>query len=257
MKIAVVGKGGVGKTTISGLLCMMLGKKGIDVLAIDGDPNPNLGLILGLDKDTSDSPVLSSKILEMVEGEDGRKYSRLGITFPEVIDTYGKKTSDNITLLTIGQPEHAGTGCMCGSHTTVREVVHSALAESKQVTILDTEASLEHMKRGTSRYVDVIYIVVEPYYRSLEAGARFQRLGKELDIKKIVAIANKVKSKEDEAAIIQFCEKINLPVEIIIPYDETIAIADKGGDLNMYEIANSRALQKIEEIAEKIILQLN
>jgi CO dehydrogenase maturation factor len=139
----------------------------------------------------------------------------------------------------------------------VREVVHSALAESKQITILDTEASLEHMKRGTSKYVDAIYIVVEPYYRSLEAGSRFQRLGRELDIKKIVAIANKVKNKEDEGAIIQFCEKIDLPVEIIIPYDETIAIADMGGELNMNEIVNSAALQKIEEIAEKIILQLN
>ncbi len=200
--------------------------------------------------------IIESFYRAFAEG-DGRKYSRLGITLPEVIDTYGTKTSDNITLLTIGQPEHAGTGCMCGSHTTVREVVHSALAESKQITILDTEASLEHMKRGTSKYVDAIYIVVEPYYRSLEAGSRFQRLGRELDIKKIVAIANKVKNKEDEGAIIQFCEKIDLPVEIIIPYDETIAIADMGGELNMNEIVNSAALQKIEEIAEKIILQLN
>ncbi len=114
----------------------------------------------------------------MVEAADGRKYAKLGITLPEVIDTYGTRTSDHITLLTIGQPEHAGTGCMCSLHTTVREVVHSALAESKQVTILDTEASLEHMKRGTSKYVDTIYIVMEPYYRSLEAGERFERLGK-------------------------------------------------------------------------------
>jgi len=235
MKIAVCGKGGVGKTTISGLLCRTLGSRGISVLAIDGDPNPNLALTLGIDP----------KLLEVYSKDDGKKYAKLNVPLADVMDAYGIKTNDNVTLLAVGQPEHAGTGCMCGIHTTVREIIHTALEESEQVTLLDLEASLEQMKRGTSKYVDVLLCVVEPYYRSMEAVARFQRLGKELEIKKIVAVANKVKNPEDEEAIRQFCAQTDLPVIAIIPLDTTISEADKGGSLDMNAIDDSPALATV------------
>ncbi len=253
MKIAVCGKGGVGKTTISGLLCRTLGSKGISVLAIDGDPNPNLALTLGLDPQASMPKALTSKLLEVYEKEDGKKYAKLNMPLAEVMDTYGIKTNDNVTLLAVGQPEHAGTGCMCGIHTTVREIIHTALEESEQVTLLDLEASLEQMKRGTSKYVDVLLCVVEPYYRSMEAVARFQRLGKELEIKNILAVANKVKNPEDEEAIRQFCDQTALPVIAIIPFDPTIAEADKNGSLNINDIEHSPALQAISTLANDLL----
>jgi len=253
MKIAVCGKGGVGKTTISGLLCRTLGSKGISVLAIDGDPNPNLALTLGLDPQASMPKALTSKLLEVYEKEDGKKYAKLNLPLAEVMDTYGIKTSDNVTLLAVGQPEHAATGCMCGIHTTVREIIHTALEESEQVTLLDLEASLEQMKRGTSKYVDVLLCVVEPYYRSMEAVARFQRLGKELEIKHIVAVANKVKNPEDEEAIRQFCAQTDLPVIAVIPFDLTIAEADKNGSLNINDIEYSPALQAINGLANDLL----
>ncbi|MEP6513228.1 MAG: AAA family ATPase [Parafilimonas sp.] len=252
MKIAVCGKGGVGKTTISGLLCRILGSKGMPVLAIDGDPNPNLALTLGIDPGATMPRSLSSKILEVKEDEEGKKYARLSATLPQVMEEYGLKVAENVTLLAVGQPEHAGTGCMCGLHTTVREIVHSALEESDRITILDLEASLEQMKRGTSKYVDVLLCVVEPYYRSMEAVARFHRLGKELGIKKIVAVANKVKNADDENAIREFCKKIDLTVEAIIPYDTTIADADKNGSLNVTDISDSAALKAINELADNL-----
>jgi CO dehydrogenase maturation factor len=253
MKIAVCGKGGVGKTTISGLLCRALGSKGIPVLAIDGDPNPNLALTLGVDPKAFMPKALTSKLLEVYEKEDGKKYAKLKVPLSEVMDTYGIKTNDNVTLIAVGQPEHAATGCMCGIHTTVREIIHTALEESEQVTLLDLEASLEQMKRGTSKYVDVLLCVVEPYYRSMEAVARFQRLGKELEIKSIVAVANKVKNPEDEEAIRQFCAQTDLPVIAVIPYDATIAEADKSGSLNMDEIDHSPALKAINALAEDLM----
>ncbi len=248
MKIAVCGKGGVGKTTISGLLCRSLGSKGISVLAIDGDPNPNLALTLGIDPKATMPRALTSKLLELYEKEDGKKYAKLKVPLAEVIDAYGIKTNDNVTLIAVGQPEHAATGCMCGIHTTVREIIHTALEESEQVTLLDLEASLEQMKRGTSKYVDVLLCVVEPYYRSMEAVARFQRLGKELEIKNIVAVANKVKNKEDEEAIRQFCAQTDLPVIAVIPFDSIISEADKGGSLDMNAIDHSPALQAINQL---------
>ena len=250
MKIAVCGKGGVGKTTISGLLCRTLGSKGIPVLAIDGDPNPNLALTLGLNPKTAMPKALTSKLLEVYEKEDGKKYAKLNVPLTEVMENYGIKANDNVTLLAVGQPEHAATGCMCGTHTTVREIIHTALEESEQVTLLDLEASLEQMKRGTSKYVDFLLCVVEPYYRSMEAVARFQRLGKELEIKNIVAVANKVKNAEDEEAIRQFCAQTDLPVIAIIPYDATIAEADKSGSLDINDIENSPALKAIGGLAD-------
>ena len=253
MKIAVCGKGGVGKTTISGLLCRSLGSKGISVLAIDGDPNPNLALTLGIDPKATMPKALTSKLLELYEKDDGKKYAKLKVPLAEVIDAYGIKTNDNVTLIAVGQPEHAATGCMCGIHTTVREIIHTALEESDQVTLLDLEASLEQMKRGTSKYVDVLLCVVEPYYRSMEAVARFQRLGKELEIKNIVAVANKVKNKEDEDAIKEFCAQTDLPVIAVIPFDPIISEADKGGSLDMNAINHSPALQAINQLATDLL----
>ena len=253
MKIAVCGKGGVGKTTISGLLCRSLGSKGISVLAIDGDPNPNLALTLGIDPKATMPKALTSKLLELYEKDDGKKYAKLKVPLAEVIDAYGIKTNDNVTLIAVGQPEHAATGCMCGIHTTVREIIHTALEESDQVTLLDLEASLEQMKRGTSKYVDVLLCVVEPYYRSMEAVARFQRLGKELEIKNIVAVANKVKNKEDEDAIKEFCAQTDLPVIAVIPFDPIISEADKGGSLDMKAINHSPALHAINQLATDLL----
>jgi CO dehydrogenase maturation factor len=253
MKIAVCGKGGVGKTTISGLLCRTLGKKGIPVLAIDGDPNPNLALTLGVDPKAAMPKALTSKLLEVYEKEDGKKYAKLKATLSEVMDLHGIQAANNVTLLAVGQPEHAGTGCMCGIHTTVREIIHTALEESQQVTLLDLEASLEQMKRGTSKYVDVLLCVVEPYYRSMEAVARFQRLGKELEIKNIVAVANKVKNAEDEEAIRQFCAQTDLPVIAVIPFDPIVSEADKGGALDMNAIDHSPALQAISQLADDLL----
>jgi CO dehydrogenase maturation factor len=253
MKIAVCGKGGVGKTTISGLLCRIIGSKGIPVLAIDGDPNPNLALTLGLDPKATMPQSLSTKLLEVYEKEDGKKYAKLKVPLTVVMDTYGIKADDNVTLLAVGQPDHAGTGCMCGIHTTVREIIHTALEESDQVTLLDLEASLEQMKRGTSKYVDVLICVVEPYYRSMEAVARFQRLGKELEIKNIVAVANKVKHAEDEEAIRQFCAQTDLQVITVIPYDSFVAEADKGGSLKMDAINQSPTLLAINQLADNLL----
>ena len=230
MKIAIAGKGGVGKTTISGILCRVLGKNGNAVLAIDGDPNPNLSVVLGIDKEAEMPKALSTDIIERIEESEGKWKFQVKMPFQEILDTYGQKAPDNVSLLMIGKPEKAGTGCMCGSHTVVRELIHSALAhEEEQIMVVDTEASLEHMKRGTSQYVDKMYTVVEPYYRSLEAAGRFADMANQLGIVNVEAIANKVRNAEEEQAIREFCKKINLPIAVILPFDEQVTDADLKG----------------------------
>ncbi len=255
MKIAIAGKGGVGKTTISGTLCRVLGQIGNKVLAIDGDPNPNLSTVVGIDKDATPPPRLSTDIIERVE--EGEKSWRFQVKMPfdEILGTYGQNAPDNITLLMVGAPEKAGTGCMCGSHTVVRELIHSALtAENQGIMVVDTEASLEHMKRGTSRHVDKIFTVVEPYYRSLEAASRFAKMARELGIKEVEAIANKVRTEEDEQAIRDYCKKIDLPIAVMIPFDEKVTDADLRGVSVMDYDKDAKVVKALEGFAKELVM---
>ncbi len=252
MKIAIAGKGGVGKTTISGTICRVLAKEGEKVLAIDGDPNPNLSVVLGIDKDKPPQRSLSTDIIERVEEGDSWSF-RVRMPFDEILSTYGQEAPDNVTLLIVGKPEKAGSGCMCGSHTVVRELIHSALtSENNAAMIVDTEASLEHMKRGTSQNVDKMYMVLEPYYRSLEAAGRFADMARDLGIKEVAAIANKVRTQEEADAINEYCEKINLPIAAMVPYDENILAADLNGISIMDLDNNSKAVQVIQDFVRSI-----
>jgi CO dehydrogenase maturation factor len=255
MKIAIAGKGGVGKTTISGTLCRVLGKNGNAVLAIDGDPNPNLSVVLGIDKEAEMPKALSTDIIERIEEAEGKWKFQVKMPFQEILDTYGQKAPDNVSLLMIGKPEKAGTGCMCGSHTVVRELIHSALAhEEEQIMVVDTEASLEHMKRGTSQYVDKMYTVVEPYYRSLEAAGRFADMANQLGIVNVEAIANKVRNAEEEQAIREFCKKINLPIAVILPFDEQVTDADLKGVSIMDYDKDAKVVKAMEVFVQTLEL---
>ena len=253
MRIAIAGKGGVGKTTISGTICRVLGKKGGKVLAIDGDPNPNLSTVLGIDKEAAPPPSLSTDIIERIEEPESGWRFQVKMPFPEILETYGQAAPDNITLLIVGKPEQAGTGCMCGSHTVVRELIHSALSsENNASMVVDTEASLEHMKRGTSKHVDKMYTVLEPYYRSLEAAGRFAEMARQLGIKQVEAIANKVRNEEEEQAIREYCEKINLPIAVIVPFDDKVRDADLKGMSIMDYDENSKVVNAIEGFVESM-----
>ena len=252
LKIAIAGKGGVGKTTISGMICRVLARRGEKVLAIDGDPNPNLSVVLGIDKDKPAQKSLSTDIIERVE--EGKSWSfRVKMPFNEVLQTYGQEAPDDITLLIVGKPEQAGTGCMCGSHTVVRELIHSALtSEYNASMVVDTEASLEHMKRGTSKHVDRMYTVLEPYYRSLEAAGRFAEMARQLGIQEVQAIANKVRTKEEEEAIREYCSKIDLPVAVMVPYDENVTAADLKGMSIMDYKSDSKMIRSIEDFVASL-----
>lgn len=243
MKIAIAGKGGVGKTTISGTICRVMAQGGGRVLAIDGDPNPNLSVVLGIDKNHPPPKSLSTDIIERVEEGDSWRF-QVKMPFDEVLNTYGQEAPDGIKLLIVGKPEQAGTGCMCGSHTVVRELIHSALSsENNASMVVDTEASLEHMKRGTSKHVDKMFMVLEPYYRSLEAAGRFAEMARQLGIKEVAAIANKVRTDEEAEAIREYCAKIDLPIAVMIPFDENITTADLKG-MSIVDFAKDSAAVK-------------
>ena len=227
MKIAIAGKGGSGKTTIAGILTRLLGERGQDVWAIDADSNPNFGVTLGLapEKVKAAKPMPAS-ILKEVALEGGKTGMQLTMPAREVAKNFGTRVSDRVTLLGMHTIEHAGAGCACGGHARVRNFLHGILKEDGVVTVVDMEAGLEHLSRGTDRHVDMLLLVTEPYFKALETARRAAELGRELGIPRIVAVANKYRNQEDLAAIRDYAARHDLEVVGEIPYDEEIQRSD-------------------------------
>ncbi|MGH2982806.1 MAG: AAA family ATPase [Solirubrobacterales bacterium] len=251
MKLAVAGKGGSGKTSISGTLARLLGRSGNRVLAIDGDTNPNLALTLGIPVgQLNDLPVLPSGLLEKADGGG----FQLKKSLEELRSTHSVEGPDGVTLLVMAHPkeEDAGTGCFCGMHATVRELIESASDADADMFVLDTEASPEHLTRGTAKYADVLLAVVEPYYKSLETGRRMVKLAHGLGLKQVLLLANKVRNEGDLEAVREFAAKHDLQIAGVIPFDESMPGAERAEQAPIDFAPDSPAIGAIATVAEEI-----
>lgn len=228
MRIGVAGKGGSGKTTIAATMARHLARKGFDVNALDGDPNPNLAIAVGVPPEQADRlrRIPSDELEERPNGDSVTLHFRQ--PFDQIITEYGAIGPDGVRVLTMTGLLGAGQGCICGQHSTVRGVV-AGLGEERpdDMTILDTEASLEHLSRGTVRHVEGLVVVVEPYYRAMETMKRTVPLARELGIPNIWAVANKVRSGADEAAIREYCERLEVELLATVPFDDAVVVADR------------------------------
>jgi len=254
MKIATVGKGGSGKTTITGTLTRILAEGGARVLAIDGDPNPNLSVALGIPRESSDAIAsIPPTLMKVDEQADGSKVLRLAMPEQEVLKTYGVDAPGGIQLIVMGKPPDgsAGSGCMCASHRAVRGLI-AEMSGYGEHTITDMEAGLEHLKRGTARNVDVMLIVIEPYYRALEAAARTHKLALELKIPYLQAIANKVKTDSDREAIEEFCGRHGIPIIGVVPDEQQFVEAERQGQAPIDFDPNCPGVQAIRSIAGRL-----
>lgn len=255
MKIATAGKGGSGKTTIAGTLSRILARKKGKILAIDGDPNPNLAYALGLTAAASNAiSYIPSSLMQTVEGPKGDKRLVMSISRNELISNYAVTAPDDIELIVMGKPAHgsAGSGCMCASHRAVRGLI-AEMSDYGEHTVTDMEAGLEHLKRGTVRNVDVMLVVAEPYYRSLEAAERTISLARELEIPHVYVVSNKVRNESDQAAIESFCARHNLPIIGTVPFDETFVEAERNERTPIDFAPESPGVQAISEVANRLI----
>jgi CO dehydrogenase maturation factor len=251
MKLAVAGKGGSGKTSISGTLARLIARDGNTVLAIDGDTNPNLALTLGIPAERiNDLPVLPSGLLDRKE-EGGFELKR---SLAELRSTHSVEGPDGVTLLVMAHPgeEDAGTGCYCGMHATVRELIESATDADADVTVLDTEASPEHLTRGTAKYADVMLTVVEPYFKSLETGRRMAELGRGLGVERVLLVANKVSDDSELEAVREFAAKHGLELAGVIPFDEKMPGAERAEASPLDFAPDSPAVEAIGAIARSV-----
>ena len=202
MKIAITGKGGVGKTTISALLCHIFTSEGKKVIAVDADPDANLAQALGIRKAQAERIKPVAEMTELIEERTGAKPGSSGGIFKinpkvdDIPDSFGYKIND-ITLLMMGRSKTAGAGCYCPENALLRRLLKHLIAERDEVVIVDMEAGIEHLTRGTAEGVDAFIVVVEPGQRSLQTALSVKRLADGLGVRKTFVVGNKVRGEDD------------------------------------------------------------
>lgn len=253
MKIAITGKGGVGKTTFAATLARLYAEEGRTVLAADVDPDANLGLALGFPEDILDSIIPISRMRKLVEERTGasadNSFYKLNPKVDDIPDTYSK-TYNGVKLLTLGTVETGGGGCVCPEHVMLKRILSHLVLRSNDVVIMDMEAGLEHLGRGTCEGMEQFVVVIEPGARSVQTYKNVKRLAEDLGVRRVRVVANKVRSAEDEEFI-----RSKIPAEDLlgfIHYNAEVIDADRQGK-SPFDVSRTATdeIRKIKEILEQ------
>lgn len=251
MKIAVTGKGGVGKTTFSATLARLYAAEGRRVLAADVDPDANLGLALGLTEDEVNAIVPVSKMKELAKERTAANASNTFYKLnPDVSDLPDKLSKDinGVKLLVMGTVDTGGMGCVCPEHVMLKAILSNLVFRKDDVVIMDMEAGLEHLGRGTASCMDQFVVVIEPGARSIQTYTRIKALARDIGITRVRVVANKIRSEDDREFI-----RSRIPAEDLlgfISYNSEVIEADRKG-LSPYDCSPS-ALEEIRAIKAKL-----
>ena len=226
MKIGISGKGGVGKTTVAALLSHYFAQQGREVIAVDADPVANLAVALGIPPDKVPVPIgeMRELIEERTESKKGYgTYFKLNPHVEDIPDVYCARLG-RIRLLVLGGVKTGGSGCMCPESTLLKALISHLILAREDVVILDMEAGIEHLGRATAQAVSAMIVVVEPGARSLQTALTIRRLCRDIGIRQIGAIVNKVPNM---ASIERLKQSLgDIPVLGVLPYDGAILQAD-------------------------------
>ena len=251
MKVAITGKGGVGKTTFASTLARMYADEGRTVLAADVDPDANLGLALGFSEAEVNSITPISKMRKLVEERTGanaaNKFFRLNPQVGDIPDIYAKEIN-GVKLLVMGTVETGGGGCVCPEHVMLKAILSSLILRKDDVVIMDMEAGLEHLGRGTASCMDQFVVVIEPGARSIQTYGKVKELASDLGVEKVRVVANKVRSAEDEDFI-----RSRIPEEDIlgfIHYSCEVIDADRRG-MSPYDVS-PEIVEEIRQIKTRM-----
>jgi CO dehydrogenase maturation factor len=244
MKIAVSGKGGVGKTTFASLLIRTLDADGKHVLAIDADPDANLASAVGIDGAEGITPIAEMKdlIFERTEARPGSVggFFKLNPKVDDLPDALSARLG-NIKLMRLGGVKKGGAGCICPESTLLRALVTHIVLARNEVVVMDMEAGIEHLGRGTARAVDKLIVVVEPGRRSIDTAGHIRQLASEIGLKNIAVVGNKIRGPKDEDYL-----RRHLPDFTFLgflPYEDALIEAD----------LNGRAPFDVDSLAKKAV----
>ena len=251
MKIAVTGKGGVGKTTFAACLARLYADEGRKVLCADVDPDANLGLALGFSEEdlAKITPITEMKTLiqQRTEADQFERYFKINPKVDDLPDMLAQEIN-GVKLLLMGTVKVGGAGCVCPEHVILKRLLSHMIVQRDEVVIMDMEAGLEHLSRGTTDMVDAFIVVVEPGARSIQTYHSVQRLAADLGVHTVKVVANKVRDEADEAYI-----RKQVPEEDLlgmIHYDNAVSDADRRC-ASPYDIA-ADTVEEIRAIKNKI-----
>jgi CO dehydrogenase maturation factor len=252
MKVAITGKGGVGKTTFAAILSRLYAIEGYRVLAVDADPDANLALALGFPDE------IISKIVPIAEMKDliaertstpTDSFSKMFKLNPQVDDIPDKYCTryNGVNLLTMGTVESGGSGCVCPEHVLLKRLTSHLVLQNKDVVVMDMEAGIEHLGRGTAQSVNAFIVVVEPGARSLQTYHKIKKLASDIGISKIYAVGNKIKNDADKAYVLG-----NIDPEAclgFISYNVAVVNSDRA---NQSPFTDNKIIEEVKAIKVKL-----
>ncbi len=253
MKLAITGKGGVGKTTLTSLLAWIYAKESKRVIAIDANPDANLATALGIPLAEASSIVPITELKDLIEERTGAKAGSSGAFFrlnPKVDDIPERFSlrKNGIQLLVMGTVKKGGSGCMCPESALLRNLVSHLLLGRSEVIIMDMDAGVEHLGRGTAKGMDAFIIIVEPGQRSFETARAIKRLANDLGVKQCYIVGSKTQNEEERQFILSSLS--DFEVLGFINYHQEIAEADLRG-LGVFT-SSPEAVAEAEEIRKRL-----
>ncbi len=253
LKLAISGKGGVGKTTLSSLLARAYAARGHHVLAIDANPDANFGTALGIPYEEIQKITPIAEMSTLIEERTGAKpgtaapFFKLNPKVDDIPDRFSVE-KDGVKLLMLGTVESGGAGCICPESTLLRALLSHLILRRGETVILDMDAGVEHLARGTVRAVDAFIVVAEPGQRSIQTAKSVKKLAADLGVKKTYVVGNKITGPQDEQYI-----RDNLSDFEVLGYlsnDPQVREADFKGE-SPYDLAPN-AVAEVIRIIERL-----
>lgn len=257
MKIAIAGKGGVGKTFIAGTLASSFARSGLKTIAIDADTSPNLALTLGMTPEKAAQIVPIAENQQLIEEKTQTNFPgvfKLTYTVDDIISGQAVLTPSGVQLLVMGMVRTMGGGCACPAHSLIRTLMSHLIVERDEVVILDMEAGVEHLGRGTAKNVDIMLIVTDAHQASLVTAGRIADLARPTGIANIACIANRVSGPEVLQRIAASAEEHHVPVIATIPYDPEVLNAGMMGESPALR-SEFAAVSAVQMLAESLRTQ--